>query len=56
MSKDTRPTVEANQNPLNKVIPEGLEKFITAALSKLKNAWTYKSTLSGIQFYGDLED
>ena len=56
MSEDAKTIVKKNQNLRNKVIPEQLEKIFNAALMKLKNVWKYENTLSGIQFYGDLED
>ena len=56
MSENARPNVKPNQSLLDKVIPQQLEKIITTALSKLKNVWKYENSMSGIQFYGDLED
>ena len=56
MSKDARSTGKINHPPPNRLLPEQMEKFITAALSKLKNFWKHENTLSGIQFYGDFED
>ena len=56
MSEDARPEVKKNQTLLEKVITQPLEKFIDAALMKLKNAWTQENTLTGIQFYGDMDD
>jgi hypothetical protein len=56
MSEDARSEVKTNQKRLNNVISEQLGRFITVALSKLKSVWKYENTLSGIQFYGDLED
>ena len=56
MSVNARPTVKTNQTLLEKVIPQPIEKFITAALKKLKNVWSQENTLTGIQFYGDLDD
>jgi len=35
---------------------EELEKFITAAFKKLKTAWSQENTLTGIQFYGEMDD
>jgi hypothetical protein len=56
MPKDPNPTVKIEQNPPSKVISEQLEKVITAALTKLKRIWHHENALTGIQFYGDLED
>ena len=56
MSDEVRLKVKTNQTLLEKVIPQPLEKFITAALAKLKYAWSGKSTMSGIQFYGDMDE
>jgi len=56
MSGDTSSKVETNQNLPNKVISERAEKFITAAIAKLKNFWKHENTLTGIQFFGDLEE
>jgi len=48
--------VKINQTLLDKVIPHPLQKLITAALRKLKNAWSMENALTGIQFYGDMDD
>ncbi len=48
--------MKSNQTLLDKVIPQPLEKFITAALKKLKTAWSQENTLTGIQFYGEMDD
>jgi len=56
MSGDPNPKVKTNQNLPNKVNSEQAEKFITAALAKLKNFWKHENTLTGIQFFGDLEE
>ena len=56
MFEDARPTVKTNQTFLNKVIPQQLEKFISDALAKLKNAWSQESAHTGIQFYSDMDD
>ena len=56
MSENTRSKVQINQTLLNKVISQPLGKLVTDALTKLKNAWLQENTLSGIQFYGDMDD
>ena len=56
MSEDARFKVKINQTLLDKVIPQPLEKFITAAFKKLKTAWSQENTLTGIQFYGEMDD
>ena len=56
MSDDARPKVKTNQPLLDKVISQPVGKFISAALTKLKNAWSQENTLTGIQFYGDMDD
>ena len=56
MSEDARSTVKTNQTLLNKVIPQQLEKIISAALIKLKNAWSQESAHTGIQFYSSMDD
>jgi hypothetical protein len=56
MSEDVRPEVKTNQTLLDKIIPQPLERLITAAFTKLKNVWTGENTLTGIQFYGDMDD
>jgi hypothetical protein len=56
MSEDAKPAMKTNQTLLDKVIPQQLEKFIAAALAKLRNAWPQKNTLTGIQFYWDMDD
>jgi hypothetical protein len=56
MSGDVSPKVKANQNLPNKSIPEHGENLITVALEKLKNFWKHENSLTGIQFYGDLEE
>ena len=56
MSKDTRPAVKTNQTLLEKVIPQTLEKFITDTLSKLKDALLQENAMTGIQFYGEMDD
>ena len=56
MSENTRSKVQINQTLLNKVISQPLGKLVTNALTKLKNAWLQENTLSGIQFYGDMDD
>lgn len=56
MSENARPNVNTNQTLLDKVIPQQLEKVIVAALAKLKSAWSGENTLTGIQFYGDMDD
>jgi hypothetical protein len=56
MSKDVRSPVKTNRNPLNRTIADQLEIFIVTALTKLKNLWRQETSLTGIQFYGDLDD
>ena len=56
MSEDARLIVKLNQTLLDKVIPQPLGKFITAAFKKLKTAWSQENTLTGIQFYGEMDD
>jgi hypothetical protein len=56
MSKDAKPMVKTNQTLLEKVIPQPLEKFITAALAKIKNAWLQENAMTGIQFCGEMDD
>jgi hypothetical protein len=56
MSEEATSKMETNQTFLEKVIPHPLEKFITAALAKLKRAWSQENMLTGIQFYTDNDD
>jgi len=56
MSKDAKPMAKTNHTPLEKAIPQPLEKFIAAALMKLRNAWLHQNAMTGIQFYGEMED
>ena len=56
MSKDARPQVKTKQTQKNNEILPHVERFITAAILKLKNLWTQETALTGIQFYGDLDD
>lgn len=56
MSDDELPMMKTNQTFLEKMIPQRLEKFITTALTKLKNVWAHESAQTGIQFYGDMDD
>jgi len=48
--------MKANQNLLEKDVPKHLDEFFTTALAKLKKVFLGKNTLTGIQFYGDLDD
>jgi hypothetical protein len=56
MSEEAMSKMETNQTLLEKVIPHPLEKFIAAALAKLKRTWSQENTLTGIQFYTDIDD
>ena len=56
MSEDARPIVNTNQTLLDKVIPQQLEKVIFSALAKLRNAWLGEKSMTGIRFYGDMDD
>ena len=56
MPKDARPKVKTSQTLFDKVLPQRLERLITAALAKLKNAWFQEDALTGIQFYGEIDE
>lgn len=56
MAENARSKVKTNQTFLESVIPQPMGKIVTAVLAKLKNAWLQENTLSGIQFFGDLDD
>ena len=56
MSENVRLEVQKDQTLLEKTIHQSLEKWIANALRKLKNAWSAENTLTGIQFYGDMDD
>jgi hypothetical protein len=56
MSENARPKVETNQSLFNRVIAQPLEKLIITAIIKLKGVWEQESALTGIQFYGDLDE
>ena len=56
MTEDAKPMVKTNQTLLEKVIPQPLEKLIAAALAKIKNAWLQENAMTGIQFYGEIDD
>ena len=56
MSEDARPKVNTNQTPYNKKIPQQLERWIVSTLAKLRNILPQENTVTGIQFYNDMED
>ena len=56
MFKDARLIVKTKQTLLEKAIPQSLEKLVTAALAKIKNAWLRENAMTGIQFSGEIDD
>ena len=56
MSENVRPKVKTTQTKLNILVPQPLEKLVASAWSKLKNILSQENTLTGIQFYGEMDE
>jgi hypothetical protein len=56
MSENVRSKEKSAQNSPPEELPGRLENIISVALTKLKKIWQHENALTGIQFYGDLED